>query len=152
MPLFPRLWASFDISCQRDFEKWKETSGDLCLTESTCNCLLWWSFFTKQEIWSVTVILVASDAPAGSQGTLPVLFLWARALCKPILLHLWSEGTAFHAGRLWLLQWILHLEAVAEENNNGWSYQHQKHQEDCCALVLMLYLTRSTTLTPILLS
>lgn len=107
---------------------------------------------TKQNIWSATVILVASDAPAGSQGTLPVLFLWARALCKPILLHLWSEGAAFHAGRLWLLQWILHTEAVAEENSNGWSYWHQKHQEDCCALVLMLYLTRSTTLTPILLS
>lgn len=49
------------------------------------------------------------------------------------------------------MQRIPHSEAVAGGNSNEGSYQHKKHQDDYCSLMLMLRLSRSRTLTPILL-
>lgn len=105
----------------------------------------------KREALSHPVILVATDAPARAHDALHVWFLPARFLNKPVSLSLGSGGAAFHAGGLWLLQRMLHSRAVAGGSGSGWSYQRRKRQDGYPSVTLMVYLSRSRTLTPVLL-
>lgn len=104
----------------------------------------------KWETLSHPVIPVATDAPASSHDALRVLFLPARFPNKPVLLSLWSRGAAFHTGGLWLLQRMLHSEAVAGGSGSRRSSQCRKRQAGSPSVTLMCS-SRSRTLTPVLL-